>query len=130
MNTKFSFLTIIAACALSAAPGDITANVPFPFEFNGKAMPAGKYQIRPSADRRYTMATHANGPTVMFASDPTSGVAISNSNLQFQPVGGRYVLTAFVEKSTGALRKLPVARNIKESASNTNTVTVPITAAE
>jgi hypothetical protein len=76
------------------------------------------------------MATHANGPTVMFATDPTSGVAISNSNLQFKAIGGRYVLTAFVEKSTGALRKLPVTRNAKETASNTNTVTVPITAAE
>lgn len=130
MNTKLSFLTLIAACALSAAPGDITANVPFPFEFNGKAMPAGEYQIRASADRRYTMATHANGPTVLFATDPTSGVAIANSNLQFQTVGGRYVLTAFIDKSTGALRKLPVTRNVKETASTTNTVAVRITAAE
>ena len=130
MNAKASFLTFVAACALSAAPGDVTANVPFPFEFNGKAMPAGKYQIRPSADRRYTMATHANGPTVLFASDPTSGVAISNSNLQFQPVDGRYVLTAFVDKNTGALRKLPVTRIVKETAGNRITVTVPITAAE
>ncbi len=130
MNAKTAILTFAAACALSAAPGDITANVPFPFEFNGKAMPAGNYQIRPSTDRHFLLAIHAKGPMFLFAAEPTSGVTIAQSILQFQPAAGRYVLSAIVDKSTGAFMKLPVSRAAKEMTAQATPVTVPITAAE
>ena len=130
MNAKAAILSFAAACALSAAPGDITANVPFPFEFNGKAMPAGNYQIRPSTDRHFLVAIHAKGPMFLFAAEPTSGVTIAQSILQFQPVAGRYVLSAIVDKSTGAFMKLPVSRAAKEMTAQATPVTVPITAAE
>ena len=130
MNAKTIIFALAAACALSAAPGDISANVPFPFEFNGKAMPAGKYTIRASADRHFHTAIHANGPMFMLAADPASGVSIAQSMMHFQSAAGRHVLTAFVDKSTGAFMKLPVSRAAKEMAAKATPVTVAITAAE
>ena len=117
---KTNFL-ILAAASLGLAAqthnGELSAKVPFPFEMNGKQMPAGDYKLRYSADRPYASMSHLDsGNGFLFAVRKTSGVQMDRSVLIFSATANRYVLTAIGDKANSATMQLPTSRSAAEIA--------------
>ena len=99
MTTKM--LLITAACAVAATAGEWNAKIPFPFEMNGMAMPAGAYVLRDHTGTPWVQAIHKKtGRTFLFDRMPPSNVALANSQLVFRSVSGNFVLSAITDPAT------------------------------
>jgi hypothetical protein len=129
MTTKM--LLITAACAVAATAGEWNAKIPFPFEMNGMAMPAGAYVLRDHTGTPWVQAIHKKtGRTFLFDRMPPSNVALANSQLVFRSVSGNFVLSAITDPATGGQVNLPTSRNVKEAIKTAAITNVTVTAAE
>lgn len=100
---KPPFLALLAVGALalagarvaSAQEQTILAHVPFAFDVNGHAMPAGDYQVVPDPDMQSVLQiVSRDGRSVAFTiyESVTDGTGITSPSFQFKKVGGEAVL--------------------------------------
>jgi hypothetical protein len=114
-------LILAAAAAMSVAAqssaGRLLASVPFPFEVNGKAMPAGQYElVRPP-----------QGKSVVIRNRVDSGVRVAvlageaehrrpSNELVFRKYGTRYFLGEIQYAGRNVAMQLPAAKAERELA--------------
>jgi hypothetical protein len=83
--------------AISYAQDAATADVGFKFVAAGKAMPAGKYDLRINGDRTgFTLVPAANGPSVMLVAITRLGapeIMNADTRFVFDKVGDAYYLS-------------------------------------
>ena len=119
---------IVSAAACLGLPAQssgerITARVPFAFEMNGMAMPAGTYELHYDSDRPYALARHSDsGQGFLIQVPRTSRVRISKSALVFEFHASGYVLTAVADKATGGAIRMPRATAVTDMAYADTTV--------
>lgn len=118
---KIQLILMAAAAAMTMAAqssaGRLLASVPFPFEVNGKAMPAGQYElVRPP-----------QGKSVVIRNRVDSGVRVAvlageaehrrpSNELVFRKYGTRYFLGEIQYGGRNVAMRLPAARNERELA--------------
>ena len=115
------FLILAAAAAMSVAAqssaGRLVAKVPFPFEVNGKAMPAGSYElVRPPQGKAVVIRSRV---------DPAMRVAVlageaeyrrESNELVFRRYGTRYFLGEIQYAGRNVSVRMPVAKGERELA--------------
>ena len=119
MKLKFMIVEGAASLGLAAQSSypQVTAEVAFAFEMNGRQMPAGNYALQYSAEGSYATIRHAEtGRRFFFAFNNTSGVRLDQSVLTFLRHSDRYVLNAISDKANGNVINLPRGRAAKEMA--------------
>lgn len=120
-------ISLFAAAALGLAAQDaaktISATVTFPFEVNGRELPAGKYEAVRQAHRPYIAIRNAASGKSFFVITPGARPNGSGkASLTFDRYGDRHVLTSIAD--SGAILTVPRSRRARELAKTNNPVTV------
>ncbi len=115
---KTTFLILAAATLFGLA----AESVNFPFEVNGKQMPAGKYLVHDAGTRHALRISEAKTGHSFFVVGTTANSA-AKTILNFNRYGDAYVLTSVT--NNGAVLTVPNSRRTIETA--TETVTVAVT---
>lgn len=92
--TKAIVTMMLAAVAMQAET--MIAKVEFPFVASGVPMPAGKYQVEPIANEKYSIRHDGTGKKIVlmgFASAAERSRTKPESHLGFACVGAKCVLT-------------------------------------
>lgn len=92
--TKAIVTMMMAAVAMQAET--LVAKVEFPFAASGVAMPAGKYQIQPVTNEKYSIRHEATGKKIVlmgFTSAADRDRTMPGSHLGFACAAGKCVLT-------------------------------------
>lgn len=119
MNRRMLFLTLAAVSGLAAQTIShrLTATVPFPFDFQGKSMAAGRYEVtRTSVPNTLTVRNLATGDTVRIMASSTSQVRDAAHGLLFDKAGGSYYFRAMVDAGTSLTYNLSPTRKQVEQA--------------
>ena len=114
---KTTFL-ILAAATLSGLAAE---SVNFPFDVNGKQMPAGKYLVHDAGTRHALRISEAKTGHSFFVAGTTANSA-AKTILSFSRYGDAYVLTSVI--NDGAVIPVPKSRRTVESASETIAIAV------
>lgn len=123
-------LLILAAASSLGLSAQMTAKVPFAFEINGRQMPAGKYDLKASADLPYATFRHSDtGRGFLVVVGPSSAVKLNRSVLTFLSQPDRYILTTITDKTTGNAMPLPRGKAARETAKGEVT-SIAVTVAE
>ena len=118
---KTTFLILAAATLFGLA----AESVPFPFDVNGKKMPAGKYEVRDAGTRHALRIVEASTGRTFFVIGGSANWA--KTMLNFNRYGDAYVLTSVT--NNGVLLTVPVSRRTSEVAMSepaTETISVKI----
>jgi len=131
MKLKILILTAAAlGLAAQTAPSNMTANVPFAFEVNGKPMPAGSYRLLHSKERPYATVRHtATGRAFLVVVKPAGGVRLERVALTFDNLANRYVLTSISDLAGGGSIPVPRSRATRELPASA-VISVAVTIAE
>jgi len=90
---RISMLAALAACVSQAQSIPLKADVPFQFMLRNQTLPAGAYQVHPSANLRMLTIQTAGGKAVpVFANSATSARNQKIDKLVFHRYGDRYFL--------------------------------------
>lgn len=121
MNRRMLFLTLAAVSGLAAQTINtrLTATVPFPFDLQGKAMAAGRYEvIRTPVANTLTVRNLTTGETVQMFASYTNQVRDAANGLLFDKAGGGYFFRAMVDARTSITYNLSPTRKQLEQARN------------
>ena len=114
---KTTFLALAAATLFGLA----AESVNFPFEVNGKQMPAGKYVVRDAGPRHaLCISEAASGRSFYVVGTPASAAA--RTLLNFNRYGDAYVLTSV--SNNGTVFNVPKSGRAMEAATQTIAVAV------
>lgn len=119
MSCKSLFLALAAVCGLSAQNlvAQMTANVPFPFELQGKTFAAGSYEVqRNTSPDLMTLRNTSTGETVMALVVSRDTKPNGKNALIFEKTGGVYYFRTIVEESSGLAYNAPKSRRQAETA--------------
>lgn len=121
MNRRRLFLTLAAVSGLAAQTINtcLTATVPFPFDLQGKAMAAGRYEvIRTPMANTLIVRNLTTGETVQMFASYTNQVRDAANGLLFDKAGGGYFFRAIVDARTSLTYNLSPTRKQLEQARN------------
>ena len=121
MNRRMLFLTLAAVSGLAAQTINtrLTATVTFPFDLQGKAMAAGRYEvIRTPVANTLTVRNLTTGETVQMFASYTNQVRDAANGLLFDKAGGGYFFRAMVDARTSITYNLSPTRKQLEQARN------------
>lgn len=122
MNRRMLFLTLAAVSGLAAQTVNtrLTATVPFPFDLQGKAMAAGRYEVTHSTSlaNKLIVRNLATGETVQIFASFTNPVRDAANGLLFDKAGGGYAFRAIVDTRTSLTYNLRPTRKQVEQARN------------
>ena len=128
MNVKLIILAVAATCGL-AAQTRLTAQIPFPFEFQGKSLAAGSYEItRTSVPDRIVIRNADTGSALASVSAGTDEKRSAKNGLLFLKAGDSYFLQAVEVAATGAAYNIPRSRKHMEAARNRTAQTIYLAA--
>lgn len=119
MNRRMLFLTLAAGSGLAAQTinSRLTATVPFPFDLQGNAMAAGRYEvIRTPMANTLTVRNLTTGETVQMFASYTNQVRDAANGLLFDKAGGGYSFRAIVDARTSLTYNLSPTRKQMEQA--------------
>jgi len=125
------FLTLAAVSGLAAQTisNRLTATIPFPFDFQGKPMAAGRYEvIRTASPNTLTVRNLTTGQTVQIMTAFTNQVRDAAHGLLFDKAAGAYSFRAMVDAGTALSYNLRPTRKQAEQARNVPTERVYIAA--
>lgn len=97
MNRKTLFLAAAAAMTMAAQalPDRMTARIPFPFEVNGIAMAAGRYEAKlGAAGKSLTLRNEANGAAILTGAAGQDRDARDQAVFEFRKYGAAHFLSA------------------------------------
>jgi hypothetical protein len=121
MTPKSIILAIAATCGLAAqSPATrLTAAVPFPFDFQGKAMTAGNYEIiRGGSPNTITVRNLTTGATFRSLQIATDQKPAAANGFIFEKADGAYFFRSFVDEGTATAYHVGRTRRQMESARN------------
>ncbi|MBI2685193.1 MAG: hypothetical protein HYX27_02680 [Acidobacteria bacterium] len=119
MTCKLLFLTAAATISLAAedATKKISANIWFPFDVNGVAMAAGKYEVvRTGHAPILTIRDVASRKSVMIVTAGSGASPIGTTLLTFHRHGDLYVLASVTDGRAGTVLGVAQSRKVKEIA--------------
>jgi len=126
-NVFGALMTLIVAAALAVpvvhAQSSIalTANVPFAFSIDGKALPAGAYEVRDIGSRATLIETKDGKDHVLGMYAYAGATKPGESKLVFHKVGDRYFLAEIWSSSRGQGLSVPKSKMEKEMAASNRT---------
>jgi hypothetical protein len=119
MLQKLLILAAAAAMSVAAqsAAGRLLASVPFPFEVNGKAMPAGKYElVRPPQGRSVVIRNRVDSGVRVAVLAGEAAYRRESSELVFRKYGTRYFLGEIKYAGRNVAMQMAVTGNERELA--------------
>lgn len=119
MNTKMMILAFAAACGLAAQsmePRQVV-QIPFAFEFQGKAMPAGTYEVqRNSLSKGVLLRNAQTGAAAHAHAAGWDRTPNAGNGIVFQKTAAGYTMISIREASTEMTYNLHQSRKQKEMA--------------
>ena len=104
MKTTMMILAAMMTLAAQGPSQRVTANVPFPFEARGVAMPAGAYELVPGANQAiYHLRELATGRTIALLTQSNTDNRYGKAWLLFKKYGDKHFLNALATGGTIAV---------------------------
>ncbi len=97
MNTKMMLMAAAAAMTMAAQalPDRMTATIPFPFEVNGIAMAAGRYEVKVAAPgKQLILRNQANGAAILTGATGQDRDPRDRAVFEFHKYGDAHFLSA------------------------------------
>jgi len=108
-----SFLFVLSSVSAFAQTPTLTANIPFDFQVNGKAMAAGKYTVAEPALPRGTVIIRGiekPSPAMAFSRRVEDNKAAATTQLVFHRYGNEYFLAKMQVKGQTAGLEFPTTK--------------------
>ena len=97
MNTKMMLMAAVAAMTMAAQalPDRMTATIPFPFEVNGIAMAAGRYEVKVAAPGKHLiLRNQTNGAAIVTGAAAQDQDTRDKAVFEFRKYGDAHFLSA------------------------------------
>ena len=95
MKTTLLFLAAMMTVAAQGFPARITATIPFPFEVNGIAMAAGRYEVKVAAPGKHLiLRNQTNGAAIVTGAAAQDQDTRDKAVFEFRKYGDAHFLSA------------------------------------
>lgn len=118
-RTLITILAAVSGLAAQTISSRLIASVPFAFDFQGKPLAAGQYEIiRTSVPNTLIIRNLASGLTLRMMTESTSQSPGGGNGVLFEQTGGGYYFRAMVDASTALTYNVNRSRKQVEAARN------------
>jgi hypothetical protein len=131
MNKKTLFLAAAAAMTMAAQalPDRMTAKIPFPFEVNGIAMAAGRYEVKVGpAGKNLILRNEANGAAILTGATGQDRDTRDQAVFEFRKYGTAHFLSAVKYRGQNVKLQFAPVKREREMARTARAETIEMTA--
>ena len=131
MNRKTFLLAAAAAMttAAQALPDRMTAKIPFPFEVNGIAMAAGRYEVKVGpAGKNLILRNEANGAAILTGATGQDQDTRDQAVFEFRKYGTTHFLSAVKYRGQNVKLQFAPVKREREMARTARAETIEMTA--